>query len=122
VFDGDNPLEFVLTANLRRRHLNEGQRAMVGSKVATLQHGQKKADVPSGISVPEAATMLNVSERSIQRARVVQEQGSPMKSGARTDLPPLGGRSETSVPDAATGPRRHDRAPDPARALERRAA
>src|SRR5258706_7186431 len=39
VYKGDNPVGFIISANLRRRHLNESQRALVASKLATLSHG-----------------------------------------------------------------------------------
>jgi predicted transcriptional regulator len=72
-----SPLEYVLSLNLHRRHLDESQRAMVAGKIATLKDGQRKAatsiDVPSQ---PEAAKMLNVGVASVQRARKVLNSGN----------------------------------------------
>jgi N6-adenosine-specific RNA methylase IME4 len=88
------PLAFVISKNLTRRHLNEGQRAMVAARIANLSHGQtasaKKpngagaASVGKAAAVPqgEAAKSLNVSPRSVRSARVVQEQGAPELIGA----------------------------------------
>src|SRR5919108_3899676 len=36
---GDDPLGFMLSMNLQRRHLNESQRAMVAAKIATMRRG-----------------------------------------------------------------------------------
>jgi N6-adenosine-specific RNA methylase IME4 len=77
-YDGDDPLAFVISLNLKRRHLNESQRAMVAAKLATLNDGQRQvgqlADVPTQ---EQAAALLKVGERSIRRAREVQGQGAP---------------------------------------------
>lgn len=70
---------YVLSLNLARRHLDESQRAMVAARLATLerganQHKDASIDAPSQSS---AASLLNVSRPSVQRARVVLETGSP---------------------------------------------
>jgi hypothetical protein len=76
---------FVLSHNLHRRHLTESQRAMVAANIANLelgsnQHVGKDADGPIGPSSPtvdQAADLLNVSPRSVKRARTVKRHGSP---------------------------------------------
>ena len=86
---GNDPVGFVVAMNLRRRHLNESQRAMVASNLANLRWGQR-ADRPAnlpvlpGIALPpapitqaRAAEMLNVGERSVRAAREVQQSGAP---------------------------------------------
>lgn len=79
-YDGDNPRAFVLAKNLSRRHLDESQRAMVAARLATLKHGQKKADVEnptSSVSQSEAASLLNVDRTSVIAARKVLQDGAP---------------------------------------------
>jgi hypothetical protein len=49
---------------------------MVASRLANLEHGQKKADTEISVSQPEAAKLLNVSTDSVQFARKVLDQGS----------------------------------------------
>jgi N6-adenosine-specific RNA methylase IME4 len=77
-YGGKDPVAYVISANLRRRHLDEGQRAMIAAKLATLRDGQRQvgkfADVPTQ---GEAAALLNVSERSIRHARDVHTRGAP---------------------------------------------
>jgi hypothetical protein len=72
-YKGDNPLQFVISLNLKRRHLNTSQRAMVAEQLATLQHGgDRKSDQAANLPVDTQATaaeLLNVSERSVRAAR-----------------------------------------------------
>ena len=84
-FEGSDPLTFVVDLNLRRRHLNESQRAMVAARLATLQHGQR-ADHARAANLPvldqsEAAALLNVSDRSVRSAAVVRDNAVPELSG-----------------------------------------
>jgi hypothetical protein len=74
-----DPLAFVISKNLKRRHLNESQRAMVAARLATLEWGQRKTESPIGDSVTqkEASDLLNVGKRSVERARKVLEHGQP---------------------------------------------
>lgn len=70
--------ENVVSLNLRRRHLDESQRAMVAAKLANLDRGRPSDNPPiGGISTAKAAGMLNVGARSIERAREVLDRGAP---------------------------------------------
>jgi hypothetical protein len=75
------PLDYVVSKNLCRRHLDEGQRAMVADKIATIKHGwnqHEKEDAQfCASSQGQAAKKLNVSRRSVQKARVVRSKGVP---------------------------------------------
>ena len=68
---------FVVSLNLRRRHMNESQRAMVAAKLATLPKGANQHTPIGGPTQSEAAAMLNVSERAVQRASAVRDHGVP---------------------------------------------
>jgi hypothetical protein len=82
--DGD-PLPWVLSKNLKRRHLDESQRAMVAAKLSNMNVGrpskvgneQVPAHIPSidGISARAAASMMNVGTASVDRARAVLKHG-----------------------------------------------
>jgi ParB-like chromosome segregation protein Spo0J len=40
-YTGDDPLSFVLSMNLQRRHLDESQRAMIAARLATMRRGER---------------------------------------------------------------------------------
>ncbi|MFD2185006.1 MT-A70 family methyltransferase [Rhodoplanes azumiensis] len=69
---------YVVSRNLTRRHLTVSQRAMFAAKLATLRDGQRQvgnfADVPTQA---QAATLANVSERTVRTAREVVTDGTP---------------------------------------------
>lgn len=74
-FDGEDPTAFVVAKNLVRRHLTESQRAMVAAKLAKLPIGANQHS--SGLPIGRASEMLNVGERTVARAKEVQENGAP---------------------------------------------
>ena len=76
-YEGHDPIGFVLSLNLKRRHLDTAQRAMVASRLANMRQGAR-TDLTeiSAMSQPEAAKLLNVSADSVQFARKVLDQGS----------------------------------------------
>jgi hypothetical protein len=77
-FRGADPLGFVASATLYRRHLDASQRAMAAAKIATLRDGQRKSGSPiGGATQADAAKMLNVGKRSVERAREVAHHGVP---------------------------------------------
>lgn len=100
-FDGADPVAFVISLNLKRRHLSESQRAMVAAKLANLTQGRpvnKAANLPllneatppapAPIKQSEASTLLAVSPRSTRNAKTVQDKGIPelTESVERGDL------------------------------------
>lgn len=72
---------FVVSLNLRRRHLDTSQRAMVAARIANLPYGANRFTIESEISdsttQPAAAQMLNVSADSVGFGRRVLEEGAP---------------------------------------------
>ena len=73
-WQGENPLDFIISLNLKRRHLNESQRAMIAAKLANIPKHIHKTDTQICVSQPEAAKKLNVSSRSVQRLCGVLEK------------------------------------------------
>jgi N6-adenosine-specific RNA methylase IME4/ParB-like chromosome segregation protein Spo0J len=74
-YTGDDPVAYVVSLNLRRRHLDESQRAMVAAKLATLKLGDNQHS--EGLPIGRSSELLNVGERTVARAREVQEHGTP---------------------------------------------
>ncbi len=72
-------LAFIISANIQRRHLTEPQRAMAAARIATLRDGVRsdRQGAPRGApSQSQAAEQMDVSRRSVQRARKVIDKGS----------------------------------------------
>lgn len=101
----DEVLSFVVSVNLDgRRHLSESQRGMIAAKVANLKRGgnnnpsgknqygggqsanlpidQPQTEPQQVVSNQQAAAMLNVSERTVRKAKKVQEKGTPQLAKA----------------------------------------
>lgn len=82
--EGD-PWVFVISANLHRRHLTDGQRAMVAAKIADRANGQRSRSPassaagdlePPSPTQTEAAHLLDVTRGQVQRARQVITHGT----------------------------------------------
>lgn len=79
-FEGDDPLAFVISRNLYRRHLNESQRAMVAMRLTNMDHGETRSGhgkIEGQICTSDAATLLNVSTRSVKTARAIRDRAAP---------------------------------------------
>jgi hypothetical protein len=77
-----DPVAFIISANLKRRHLDTSQRAMVAAKLANLKKGGAggstiMSDTANAVSQAEAAKLLNVSTDSVQRAGTALREGPP---------------------------------------------
>lgn len=59
---------FVLSLNLRRRHLDASQRAMVAASIPP---------IGGHVSAEQAAELMNVGQRTVERAKKVIEHGVP---------------------------------------------
>jgi hypothetical protein len=79
-------IRFIISTNIHRRHLTESQRAMIASELAKLGRGRPSGDNPpiGGLSQEEAAASMQVSERSVQRAREVQEKAPDLAAKVKS--------------------------------------
>jgi hypothetical protein len=73
-------LALVISSNLRRRDLNEAQRASAAAKLLIFQQGgDRRSDQPANLPVEtqaSAAEKFKVSERSVRAAHRVHKKGS----------------------------------------------
>jgi ParB-like chromosome segregation protein Spo0J len=105
-YAGDDALGFVLSLNLRRRHLDESRRAMVAARIANIRHGgQGGTVVNSGIpplKQSDAAERLNVSVDTVKQARKVIDRGVEglAKAVDSGEISVSAAADVTSLPDA----------------------
>jgi len=77
VYDGDDPLGFVLSHNLHRRHLSPSQRAMVAASIVDWEVGLNQHSAGSAnLQTHKAAERLSISERAVAAAKRIREHGS----------------------------------------------
>ena len=78
-FTGDDPLGFVLAKNLARRHLTDRQRADVAARIAKLPRGRPSSENPpiDGITASDAAKMMDVPVKAVERSKIIQEHAGP---------------------------------------------
>lgn len=76
-YAGKDPLSFVVSLNVQRRHLSEAQRAMAAARIATMRQGRPESNASrDAFTQNEAATDMDVSRSSVQRAKKVIDSGS----------------------------------------------
>jgi len=84
---GSDALGFVVSHNLHRRHLTNGQRSMIAARLADLKRGGDsgvhKTNAPIG-ALPsegktrdEAAAQMKIGRSSLDRAKKIQRDGIP---------------------------------------------
>jgi hypothetical protein len=97
-----DPLAFVISTNLRRRHLTDKQRQHIAAELATMGRGGDRGNQHTGGKPPiggmttaRAAELMDVSERSVERAKQVKRADpaahEQAKTGKRTKAKPLDG-------------------------------
>ena len=77
-FTGTDPLNFVLSKNLHRRHLTESQRALVAASIVDWERGvNQKTAGTANLPTRTAAAKLSISERAVTAARRIRVHGVP---------------------------------------------
>jgi hypothetical protein len=90
---GVDPLDYVVSANLHRRQLTTGQRAMIASELATMRHGygpgrghkkEKSKKLSFSVTRNDAAKLLDVSKSSVGRARQIARERPDLVEQVKT--------------------------------------
>ncbi|MGH6861669.1 MAG: Spo0J and IME4 domain-containing protein, partial [Phyllobacterium sp.] len=86
-YEGSDPLGFVLSHNLHRRHLTNAQRAMVAAHVVDWENGMNQHTLGSAelLTQEKAAEKLSIAQRAIIAAKRIREHGVPELAAAIRD-------------------------------------
>ncbi|MCD4511518.1 S-adenosylmethionine-binding protein [Brucella pseudogrignonensis] len=77
-YAGGDPLNFVLSKNLHRRHLTESQRALIAAAIVDWERGVNQTTAgPANLQTRRAAEKLSISERAVYSAKRIHEKGAP---------------------------------------------
>jgi hypothetical protein len=103
-------LAYVVSRNLKRRHLTVAQRSIIAGKIAALKRGQTQIGPGTDLKTQaQAANMLDVSVSSVGRAKTVLDRGSPeLVAAVEADEISLRGVAEIVRSDAELKPPRPD--------------
>lgn len=76
--DNWDPVAWVLSHNLHRRHLKTSQRAMIAAKMANLPNGGDRSAhrQMAMCSIEDASVRLSASEKSVSRCKHILDNGS----------------------------------------------
>ena len=77
-FTGPDPVAFIISQNIKRRHLDESQLGLIGAKWSTMKSGAR-TDLASieARSQPQAAREIGVSRSTVQRGVKVLAEAKP---------------------------------------------
>jgi ParB-like chromosome segregation protein Spo0J len=83
-YTGSDPVSLVISLNLNRRHLNEGQRAMIAVHLATLPHGGDRRQAPIGVLKDADELNAAVQSGNIAVSKVAEVAALPIER--QTDI------------------------------------
>lgn len=78
IYEGEDPLYYVISNNLNRRHLNESQRTIVAMRMANMKQGERTDIEHSAnwqkVSQEKASELMHIGVRQISRAKELFEK------------------------------------------------
>jgi len=87
VYSGENPIGFVTSRNLDRRHLTTGQKAAVAAELAGLNNGQNSTE--GEVTQSEAAERVGVGEATLRRYKYVEKHDPELATKVKAGEVPL---------------------------------
>lgn len=81
-YDGEDPLQFSLSANLHRRHLNQGQKAVVALKVREMLQPAARERQGERTDLKRRATDISANRRESPQAPAAAKVEQPAKQAA----------------------------------------
>jgi transposase len=89
-YTGRFPAEFVISANILRRHLDASQRALHIARLATNKLGANQHTI-GNLTAEAAAKLAGVSKASVEKAKAIYQNGSDeLQTAVRTGKLKLG--------------------------------
>lgn len=83
-YTGDDPLGFVIAANLKRRHLTTSQKAMVAASIENMPRGRpENKDANLHLNRSTAAESLDISPRSVATASKILDESPKLAAQVR---------------------------------------
>lgn len=118
--EGGDPVTFVASANLKRRHLDAGQKAMLGAALKPLYEEQARqnslANLRRGESIPDppilagrgdarqqAARTAGVSHGYVQQAITIQKEAPDLEAAVRAGTQTLHSADPSPTEDVRQG-------------------
>ena len=83
-YEGDDPVGFVVSMNLARRHLEKSQRGMIAARLADMRPGTRTdlGEISPRLGRDQAAALFNVNPTTVSDAHKIQQAGIPELSQA----------------------------------------
>ena len=68
-YDGDSPVLFVISKNLRRRHLNSTELAVMGDKMSNLAHGTNRHKTKHKVDRTQVRSTISSEDQSLSQSQ-----------------------------------------------------
>lgn len=77
-------ISYIISTNMRRRHLTESQRASIAAELANLEVGNPQFRKSAGLSQSAAAEQMQVSERLVSDAKMIQREAPDLAAKVKS--------------------------------------